>query len=178
MSWRGRDSQNRLHREEYRAVLVFFLSKLVALEHASQKGLLTDLLSSLMALLAQEKTDYEEFCRSEESKERVKRVDQVLVVFKELASRVTKKADTSFKESQAEHAAMVEKQFLRFEGSKENRVLFRQNSERSGVLDVRQRLQRERESRQNLSILFDVIAQLRSTETSLWYRESACLAKP
>ena len=68
---------------------------------------------------------------------------------------------------------MVEKQFLRFEGSKENRVLFRQNSERSGVLDVRQRLQRERESRQNLSILFDVIAQLRSNETSLWYRESA-----
>ena len=39
-------------------------------------------------------------------------------------------------------------------------------------MDIRQRLQKEQESRQNLAILFDVIARLRSSETSVWYRES------
>ena len=151
-------------------MLSFFVAQLLKLQKEEQTTQLKDLLTTLGSLCQVE--DVAEHCDSAACKEKVKKVEQMLVVFEELSSRSVKKEQEAFRQAQSERQAQLERQFLRFEGSKESRALFRQNSERSGVMDIRQRLQKEQESRQNLAILFDVIARLRSSETSVWYRES------
>lgn len=151
-------------------MLSFFVAQLLKLQKEEQTTQLKDLLTTLGSLCQVE--DVAEYCDSTACKEKVKKVEQMLVVFEELSSRSVKKEEEAFRQAQSERQAQLERQFLRFEGSKESRALFRQNSERSGVMDIRQRLQKEQESRQNLAILFDVIARLRSSETSVWYRES------
>ena len=151
-------------------MLSFFVAQLLKLQKEEKAAQLQDLLTALGSLLQVE--DVAEYCDSTACEEKVKRVEQMLVVFEELSSRSAKKEEDAFRQAQTERQTLLEKQFLRFEGSKESRALFRQNSERSGVMDIRQRLQKERESRQNLATLFDVIARLRSSETSVWYRES------
>ena len=141
-------------------MLSFFVAQLLKLQKEEQTTQLKDLLTALGSLCQVE--DVAEYCDSAACKEKVKKVEQMLVVFEELSSRSVKKEEEAFRQAQSERQAQLERQFLRFEGSKESRALFR----------IRQRLQKEQESRQNLAILFDVIARLRSSETSVWYRES------
>ena len=157
--------QRFLAKESYQTILASFLPRFVRV---------SDLAKSVFALIPNETSEsLEAFCKSKFVEESTQKVDQMQLVFVELNNSWSKRSAEAFRQQSEANESALQDRFLRFEGSKDNRALFRETSSRSLHSDKILKAQQEREHRLNLSRLDQLILRIRCNESSAWFRESA-----
>lgn len=157
--------QRFLAKESYRTILASFLPRFVRV---------SDLAKSVFALIPNETSEsLEAFCKSKFVEESTQKVDQMQLVFVELNKSWSKRSAEAFRQQSEANESALQDRFLRFEGGKDNRALFRETSSRSLHSDKILKAQQEREHRLNLSRLDQLILRIRCNESSAWFHESA-----
>ena len=156
--------QRFLAKESYHTILASFLPRFLRV---------SDLAKSVFALIPNETSEsLEAFCKSKFVEESNQKVDQMQLVFVELNKSWSKRSAESFRQQSEAKESALQDRFLRFEGGKDNRALFRETSSRSLHSNKILKAQQEREHRLNLSRLDQLILRIRCNESSAWFRES------
>lgn len=156
--------QRFLTNESYQTILTSFLPRFCCVP---------DLAKSVYTLIQKDASEsIESFCKSKLVNEQIKKVDQMQLVFVELNKSWSKRSIESFKEQLEKNESDLQDRFIRFEGTKDSRALFRDNSSRSVHSNKILKAQHEREHRLNLNRLDQLILRIRCNESSTWFRES------
>lgn len=157
--------QRFLTHESYHTILASFLPRFLRV---------SDLAKSVYALIQKDSSEsLEAFCKSASVEESIKQVDQMQLVFVELNNAWSKRSAESFQQQLDAAESALQDRFIRFEGSKDSRALFRESSGRSIHVNKILKAQHEREHRLNLNRLYQLILRIRCNESSAWFRESA-----